>query len=114
MCGSAIPLAPGSRRASGRSVVDGPPGGESSWDPIVAFSGPAAEVEAWIRENFPSGIESRAYKDDMQVAVERLGEGVQMKGDRLTHGVHDPISFVVVVGQQEEPTVHVAMWSAVR
>ena len=58
MCGSAILLTPGPRGTSGRSIA-GPPGGESRWDPIVAFFGPTAEVEAWIRENSPSGIESR-------------------------------------------------------
>lgn len=91
------------------TVTDGPLEGGEEWSRIVTFTGPADEVEAWVSENFPSGIESRAYKDDMQIAAAQLGDGVQKKGDRLASGTRESIAFVVVVGQGEEPTVHVAV-----
>lgn len=79
------------------------------WSKVVTFSGPSEEVEAWIAENFDSGIQSEAYKDDMATAVERLGTGVQKQGDRLTEGVEGSVAFLVVVGQGENPEVHVAV-----
>lgn len=90
-------------------VVDSPLQDADRWDPIITFSGPVPMVEDWVEENFPDGIESRAQSDDLQVVVARLGEGVQKKGDRVATGAHEPIAFVVVVGQAEEPTVDVAM-----
>ncbi|MDN5895932.1 MAG: hypothetical protein L0H93_18145 [Nocardioides sp.] len=95
-------------------VIEGPSEVTSEWSHVVIFSGPATEVEAWVEANFPNGIESRAYKDNMQIAVDQVGEGVQKKGDRLASGAHGPVVFVVVVGQESEPTVHVAVRSTVR
>lgn len=91
------------------SATDAPLEGEEAWSKMVTFAGPSDQVEAWVEENFPSGIESEAYKDDMASAVERLGAGVQMKGDRLTEGVEGSVAFLVVVGQGEAPEVHVAV-----
>lgn len=90
-------------------VSDGPVSGDEAWNKIVTFTGTAEQVEAWIGENFPSGIESRAYRDDMEIAAAQLGEGVQKKGDRIASGTHGAVAFVVVVGQEEEPAVHVAV-----
>lgn len=95
-------------------LVGGPLGDAGEWAHIVAFSGPAPTIEDWVKENFPGGINSRAESDDLQVVVAQLGEGVQRKGDRVASGAHGPVAFVVVVGQEDEPTVHVAMWSIVR
>ena len=90
-------------------VADGPSGASTRWSRIVTFSGPAETIDAWVAASFPSGIESRAYKDDMQIAVAQLGEGVQKKGDRVASGIHESVAFVVVVGQEDQPTVHVAV-----
>lgn len=95
-------------------IVDSPLEDADRWDPIITFSGPAPAIEDWVQENFPDGIESRAKSDDLQVVVARLGEGIQKKGDRVASGAHEPIAFVVVVGQEEEPRVHVAMRGPVR
>ncbi|MDN5686766.1 MAG: hypothetical protein L0G94_08810 [Brachybacterium sp.] len=92
-------------------VVDSPLQDADRWDPTITFSGPAPTVEDWVEENFPGGIDSRAESDDLQVVVAQLGEGVQKKGDRVATGSYEPIDFVVVVGQEGEPTVHVAMRS---
>lgn len=67
-----------------------------------------------MEENFPGDIDSPAKSDDLQVVVAQLGEGVQRRGDHVARGAHEPIDFVVVVSQEEEPTVHVAMWGPVR
>src|SRR5690606_23785154 len=88
------------------SVTEGMLEGAEAWSKVVTFSGPSEEVEAWIAENFDSGIQSEAYKDDMATAVERLGTGVQKQGDRLTEGVEGSVAFLVVVGQGENPEVH--------
>lgn len=90
-------------------VIDSQLEDSNRWDPIIAFSDPATKIEAWIRENFSGGIDTRADRDDLPIVVARLGEGVQWKGDRVASGAHEPIAFVVVVGQEDEPTVHVAM-----
>lgn len=90
-------------------TADSPLTGDEAWSTVVTFSGTSDQVEAWVAENFPSGIESRAFKDDMATAVERLGAGVQKKGDRITEGVEGSVAFLVVVGQGEEPEVHVAV-----
>lgn len=95
-------------------IIDRPHHDADMWDPIIAFSGPAPAVERWVEENFPGGIESRAESDDLQIVVAQLGEGIQKKGDRVASGAHEPIDYVVVVGQEEEPTVHVAMQSPLR
>ena len=91
------------------SVADGPLEGDEEWSRIVTFTGPSDQVESWIEENFQNGIESKAYKDDMASAVERLGTGVQRKGDRIVEGADGGIVFLVVVGQGETPEVHVAV-----
>ncbi|MCW1804338.1 hypothetical protein [Brachybacterium squillarum] len=65
------------------SVADRVLQGDEAWSKVVTFSGSAEQIEAWIEANFSGGIESKAHKDDLAVAVERLGEGVQKKGDRL-------------------------------
>ncbi|MGO1286401.1 MAG: hypothetical protein ACTHWF_13940 [Brachybacterium sp.] len=90
-------------------AIDGPLAGDEAWSKVVAFSGTSDQVEAWVAENFPSGIESRAFKDDLATAVERLGAGVQKEGDRIAEGVEGSVAFLVVVGQGEEPEVHVAV-----
>lgn len=95
-------------------IVDSPLQDADRWDPIITFSGPAPTIENWVKENFPGGLDSRAESDDLQVVVAQLGEGVQRRGDRVARGAHEPIDFVVVVSQEEEPTVHVAMWSPAR
>ena len=91
------------------SVAHGPLEGGEEWSKVVTFCGPSDEVEAWVAENFDSGIQSEAYKDDMATAVERLGTGVQKQGDKLTEGVEGSVAFLVVVGQGENPEVHVAV-----
>lgn len=91
------------------AVTDGILKHGEKWSKVVTFSGPSEEVEAWIAKNFDSGIQSEAYKDDMATAVERLGTGVQKQGDRLTEGVEGSVAFLVVVGQGENPEVHVAV-----
>jgi len=91
------------------SVEDGVLKGDEAWSKVVTFSGSAEQIEAWVEASFPGGIESKAYKDDLAVAVERLGEGVQKKGDRLAEGVEGSTAFVVVVGQEAEPVVHAAV-----
>lgn len=95
-------------------IVDSPLEEPDRWNHIITFSGPAPKVEDWVEENFPDGIDTRAESDDLQVVAARLGEGVQEKGDRVADGSHSLDGFVVVVGQEEEPTVHVAMWSPAR
>ncbi|AXK46655.1 hypothetical protein [Brachybacterium saurashtrense] len=90
-------------------VVDSPFQNSNSWDPFIAFSGPATKTEAWAKENSSDGIDARADRDNLPIVVARLGEGVQRKGDRVASGAHEPIDFVVVIGQEDEPTVHVAM-----
>lgn len=90
-------------------VADGPLQGDEQWSRIVTFTGSAEQVEAWVEANFAEGIASRAYRDDQEIAVAQLGEGVQDKGDRLASGTHGSVAFVVVVGQEMEPTVHVAV-----
>lgn len=90
-------------------IVDSPLQEANRWDPIIAFSGPAPRIEDWVEENFPGGIDTRADRDDLPIVVAQLGEGVQRKGDQVASGAHEPIAFVVVVGQEDEPTVHVAM-----
>ena len=91
------------------SVEDGVLQGDEAWSKVVTFSGSAEQIEAWVEASFPGGIESTAYKDDLAVVVERLGEGVQKKGDRLAEGVEGSTAFVVVVGQEDEPVVHTAV-----
>lgn len=91
------------------SVADGVLQGDEAWSRVVTFSGSAEQIEAWVQASFPGGIESKAYKDDLAVAVERLGEGVQKKGDRLAEGVEWSTAFVVAVGQEDEPVVHAAV-----
>ncbi len=91
------------------SVADAPLQGDEKWSRVVTFSGPADEIDAWVEDNFPDGIESRAFKDDMAAATERLGDGVQKKGDRIAEGVEGSAAFVVVIGQEDEPVVHVAV-----
>ena len=95
-------------------LVDGPLKGAGRWAHIVAFSGPAPTIEEWVKENFPGGIDSRAGADDLEVVVAQLGKGVQKEGDRVASSTQGPVAFVVVVGQEDEPTVHVAMWTIVR
>lgn len=93
------------------SVADGPltlKGGEE-WSKVITISGPSEDVEAWVAENFPGGIQSEAYKDDMAAAVEQLGTGVQEQGGRLTGGVEGGVAYLVVVGQGENPEVQVAV-----
>lgn len=90
-------------------VIDSPFEDTNRREPVIAFSGPATKVEAWVNENFSGGIDTRADRDDLPIVVARLGEGVQWKGDRVASGAHEPIAFVVVVGQEDDPTVHVAM-----
>lgn len=90
-------------------VSDGPSSGDEAWNKIVTFTGTSEQVDTWIGANFPSGIESRAYRDDMEIAAAQLGEGVQKEGDRIASGTHDSAAFVVVVDQEPEPTVHVAV-----
>ena len=96
----------------GMRLVGGPLTDAEGWAHIVAFTGPAPSIEGWVDENFPRGIESRADSDDLEVVVAALGEGIQSQGDRVTDGSHGPVDFVVVVDQEDDPTVHVAMWSA--
>ncbi|MCG7310738.1 hypothetical protein [Brachybacterium sp. ACRRE] len=91
------------------SVADAPLKGDEAWSRVVTFSGPADVIDAWVADNFPDGIESRAFKDDMAAATERLGDGTQKKGDRIAEGVEGSAAFVVVVGQEDEPVVHVAV-----
>jgi hypothetical protein len=91
------------------SVADAPLQGDETWSRVVTFSGPADEIDAWVADNFPSGIESRAFEDDMAAATERLGDGVQKKGDRIAEGVEGSAAFVVVIGQEDEPVVHAAV-----
>lgn len=95
-------------------IVDSPLKDPDRWNHIITFSGPSPNIEGWVKENFPNGIDYRAESDDLQVAVSRLGDGVQKKGDRVADGSRETPAFVVVVGQEEEPTVHVAMWSPAR
>lgn len=90
-------------------VADGPLKGEEKWNKVVTFSGTTEEIDGWISENFAGGIESRAYRDDEQIAVAQLGEGVQKKDDRIASGTNGSIVFVVVVGQEAEPVVRVAV-----
>ncbi|ATG50091.1 hypothetical protein CFK38_00065 [Brachybacterium vulturis] len=90
-------------------TADVPLEGDEVWSNVVTFSGTSSEVEAWVSEIFPSGIESKAFKDDMATAVERLGAGVQKKDDRIAEGVEGSVAFLVVLGQGEEPQVHVAV-----
>lgn len=92
-------------------IIDSPLEDADTRDHIVTFSGPAPTVEDWVEENFPDGIDTRAESDDLQVVAARLGEGVQKQGDLVASSGHSLDGFVVVVGQEEEPTVHVAMWS---
>lgn len=91
------------------TVEDGVLKGDEAWSTVVTFSGSVEQIEAWVEASFPGGIESKAYKDDLAVAVERRGEGVQKKGDRLAEGVEGSTAFVVVVGQEAEPVVHAAV-----
>ena len=91
------------------SVTDGPLKGGEEWSKVITISGPSEDVEAWVAENFPGGIQSEAYKDDMAAAVEQLGTGVQEQGGRLTEGVEGGVAYLVVVGQGENPEVHVAV-----
>lgn len=90
------------------SVADAPLKGDEKWSKVVTFSGPGNDIDAWVEDNFSDGIESRAFKDDMATATERLGEGVQKKGDLIAEGTAESTAFVVVVGQEDEPVVHVA------
>ncbi|MGY5766579.1 hypothetical protein ACXET9_15435 [Brachybacterium sp. DNPG3] len=90
-------------------VTDAPLRGNEHWSRVVSFAGPSDAVEAWVAENFPGSIESTAYKADMAAYVERLGTGVQQRGDRITQGVVGAVGMLVVVGQGEEPAVHVAV-----
>ena len=97
------------------TVEDGVLQGEEAWSRVVTFSGSAEQIEAWVEASFPGGIESKAFENDLAVAVERLGEGVQKKGDRLAEGIGPSsgtggsTAFVVVVGQEAEPVVHAAV-----
>lgn len=91
------------------SVADAPLAGAEAWSKVVAFTGSSDEVEAWVDENFPDGIESEAYKDDMAAAVERLGAGVQKKGDRIAQGTEGSVVLLLVVGQGDTPKVHAAV-----
>lgn len=91
------------------AVAEAPLRGDEAWSAVVTFRGSSDEVEAWVEENFPSGIDSEAYKDDMAAFVERLGAGVQKKGDRIVEGVEGSVAYLVVVGQGEAPEVHVAV-----
>ena len=91
------------------SVTDGPLQGGEEWSKVVTFSGPSDDVEAWVTENFDNGIQSEAYKDDMAAAVERLGDGVQKQGDRVTEGAEGSVAYLVVVGQGKTPGVHAAV-----
>lgn len=91
------------------AVADAPLKGEEAWSAVVTFAGTHDEIDAWVQENFPGGIGSEAYKDDMATAVERLGTGVQKKGDRIASGVEGSVVFLVVVGQGDAPEVHVAV-----
>ena len=54
-------------------------------------------------------MDSCAHRDDLEITVAQLGEGVQKKGDRLACDTHGPAAFVVVVGRQSAPTVHIAV-----
>lgn len=47
------------------TVIDAPLEGTEQWSKVVTFSGPSDEVEAWVTDNYPNGIGSTAYKDDM-------------------------------------------------
>lgn len=100
--------------AAGLAVPDAPlestalePVGSESWRQVVDFTAEGPVIEAWIDECFPEGIASRAYKADMAEYSEYLGEGVQKQGDRVAAGTHDGVAFVVVVGQEASPAVHV-------
>lgn len=90
-------------------VTDGPLQQGLAWSRIVTFSGPSGPIEDWVAANFDTGIESHAVRDDMPTAVEQFGTGVQRKGDRIADGVHGSVFFIVVVGQEDEPVVHVAV-----
>ena len=91
------------------TVIDAPLEGTEKWSNVVTFSGPSDEVEAWVTDNYPNGIGSTAYKDDMAEYVERLGTGVQKEGDRIASGSDGAITTLVVVGQGETPEVHVVV-----
>lgn len=96
-------------------LAEGPLESAHGWGHIVVFSGPAGKVEHWVRANFPEGTESRAERDDLPVVVAELGEGVQKQGDRVASGtIGSTTDYVVVISQDTEPTVHVAVWSNVR
>lgn len=85
------------------------PIGDQQWRGVVVFSGESALIENWVDENFASGIQSTAYKDDMATYAEFLGEGVQKEGDRITEGAHESVQYVVIVGQETQPVVHVGV-----
>lgn len=91
------------------SVTEAPLEGAEVWSRVVTFAGSSEEVEAWVEENFPSGIGSEAHQDDMAAFAERLGAGVQKKGDRIVESVEGSVAYLVVVGQGETPEVHVAV-----
>lgn len=90
-------------------VTDGTLKGDEPWSRIVTFAGTPEQVDGWIRDSFDGDLESRAYEDDQSMATERLGEGIQKKGDRIASGVHGSVAFVVVVGQEADPVVHAAV-----
>ncbi|APX33959.1 hypothetical protein BH708_15990 [Brachybacterium sp. P6-10-X1] len=87
----------------------GPIRGDEQWSKTVIFTRDAARIEDWIDTAFEGGITSRAQADDEEEPATRLGTGVQKKGDRVTSGTHGPHAYVVVVGQQDRPTVHVGV-----
>lgn len=87
----------------------GPIRGDEQWSKTIAFTADATRIEDWIDKAFEGGIPSRAQADDEEEPATRLGAGVQKKGDRVASGTHGPHAYVVVVGQQDLPTVHVAV-----
>lgn len=87
----------------------GPIRGDEQWSKTITFTGDETRIEEWIDKAFDDGIPSRAQDDDEDEPAARLGAGVQKKGDRVTSGTSGPHAYVVVVGQQDRPTVHVGV-----
>jgi hypothetical protein len=89
-------------------IADGPLQRNEPWSRIVSVTGSAEQVEHWIEANFEEGMDSRAHRDDQDRG--RAARGGRAEGGRPARERHErPRRFVVVVGQQAEPTVHVAM-----
>ena len=80
-------------------MADAPLEGVEAWSALITFTGPSEQAKAWVQENFPTDIQSEAYKDDMASVVQQLGPGVQQKDDHITEGVEASIALLVVVGR---------------